>query len=91
MKKLLTAIVLTFTLTTAQSATMPNFKNPNAYQQGYKYGYARGEHHAKQEMQERIYKTATVAGVAVIASVIIYQWGKNSNWTVSQNGVGYRF
>lgn len=96
MKKLFTIIatITIFTTTNATAMTNPRgqFDTPiKAYDRGYTSGYTKGYSAGERHMKHEIAKAATIAGMAVIASVVIYQWGKNSNWTVSQNGVGYRF
>ena len=88
MKKLISALAISTIVSTAQA--LPNMRpiahNP-ASNTSYNLGYNNGKSHA----YERSARTAVIVGVAVIAGVIIYQLGKDSNWGVNQNGVTYKF
>lgn len=92
MKKLLTAIVLITTITSAHAlptvipaghAVPPS----SAYQAGYNSGYDNG----KQDAYHNVAKTVFITAVVVVAGTIIYQLGKESRWTANESGVVYRF
>lgn len=87
MKKLITAIALATTIGTANAAPIP----ANNYHNAYHYGYHTGHRNGKNDAYDNVAKAAVIVGTVVIASVIIYELGRNSRWTTNQNGVGYRF
>ena len=89
MKKLVSVLALTTTISTANAMpTLPNMGTPRPqYNNGYNVGY----HNGKRDAYTNVARTAVIVGVAVIAGVIIYQLGKDSNWGVNQNGVTYKF
>lgn len=89
MKKLITALVLSTTISSAHALNVGNYvgvPRPQ-YEHSYNAGYRAGKSHA----YNNVARTVVVAGVAIIAGVAIYQLGKESRWGVNQNGVVYRF
>ena len=88
MKKLLTAIVIATSCTNANavSAIKNMIKNPQHYNE-YQVGYRDG----KRSAYNHTAKTMFFIGTAVVASIIIYQLGKQSCWGVNENGITYRF
>ena len=85
MKKIL--IVLTFLMcgVSANAATL--IRPVPTYSQGYHTGY----HQGKQDAYSNIGRTAFIVGAVVIASVMIYELGRESRWTANEKGVVYRF
>lgn len=88
MKKIITAISLIAMANVAEARAIPSLINQN---NKFEYAYNRGYRAGKQHVYNQIGKDLVYVGTAVIAGIIIYQLGKNSNWTVSERGVGYRF
>lgn len=92
MKKLLTATILATTMTSAYAlpTVIPSgyvIPQTSQYQAGYNSGYHKG----KSDAYNKIGKTVFFVGLATIAGVFIYELGKESCWTVNENGVVYRF
>lgn len=89
MKKLITALVLSTTISSAYALNVGNYVGMprTPYQTGYDAGYSAGKNHA----YNNVAKTLFFTGFTVIAGVIIYQLGKESRWGVNQNGVTYKF
>lgn len=89
MKKLITALVLSTTISSANAMNVGNYVGMprTPYQNGYEAGYSAGKSHAYNKAAKAIFFT----GFTVIAGVIIYQLGKESSWTTNENGVVYRF
>lgn len=85
MKKLLTAIALSTCFSTANATGMPIYQHmPNPTPQSE---YNRG----KTAAYNNVARTVVIAGVAIIAGVVIYHLGKESRWTTNENGIAYRF
>ena len=85
MKKLLTAIALSTCFATANATGMPihqHYPNPMP-QSEYEHG--------KRDAYNNVARTVVIAGVAIIAGVVIYHLGKESRWTTNENGIAYRF
>ena len=87
MKKLLIAIIMATTMGQAQALSIGNYVGSATPYSAYDAGYRAGKSHAYNHAA----KTAFFVGFSVIASVLIYQLGKESCWGVSQNGVTYKF
>lgn len=88
MKKLLTAAVLATTIGTAQAVPAMTRPYPHpTYNNGYHVGY----NHGKNDAYANVARTAVIVGAVVIATVVIYQLGKESRWTTNEKGVVYRF
>lgn len=85
MKKILIALVLVFGGMSADAATI--VRPAPTYSQGYNVGY----HHGKTDAYNNVARTAAIVGVVVIASVVIYELGRESRWTTNDKGVVYRF
>lgn len=85
MKKILIALVLVFGCMSADAATI--VRPAPTYSQGYNVGY----HHGKQDAYDNIGRTVAIVGAVVIASVVIYELGRESRWTTNDKGVVYRF
>ena len=87
MKKLLITLA---TLTTLNAnATIPtNIQPPHIpVQQTYNNGY----HQGKRDAYGNVARTVFVVGAVVIVSAVIFELGKESNWTTNENGVVYKF
>ena len=89
MKKLITALVLSTTISSAYALNVGNYVGVprTPYQTGYDAGYSAGKNHA----YNNVAKTLFFTGFTVIAGVIIYQLGKESRWTTNESGIVYRF
>lgn len=85
MKKILIALALVFGGMSADAATI--IRPVSTYSQGYHTGY----HQGKQDAYNNVARTATIVGFVVIASVMIYELGRESRWTTNDKGVVYRF
>lgn len=85
MKKILIALTLVFGGMSADAATI--VRPGPTYSQGYNVGY----HHGKTDAYNNVARTAAIVGVVVIASVVIYELGRESRWTANEKGVVYRF
>lgn len=85
MKKILIAIGLLSCVATADAATI--VRPGPTYSQGYNVGY----HHGKTDAYNNVARTAAIVGVVVIASVVIYELGRESRWTTNDKGIVYRF
>lgn len=85
MKKILIALALVFGCMSADAATI--VRPTPTYSQGYNVGY----HHGKTDAYNNVARTATIVGFVVIASVMIYELGRESRWTTNDKGVVYRF
>lgn len=86
MKKLLTAAMLATSIGAAQATPVMTRPTPT-YNAGYHYGYQRG----KDVAYNNVARTAVIVGAVVIATVVVYQLGKESRWTTNEKGVVYRF
>lgn len=84
MKKILIALALVFCGMSADAATV---RPVPTYSQGYNVGY----HHGKTDAYNNVARTAAIVGVVVIASVVIYELGRESRWATNDKGVVYRF
>lgn len=85
MKKILIALTFLVCGVSANAATI--IRPVPTYSQGYHIGY----HQGKQDAYNNIERTVAIVGVVVIASVVIYELGRESRWTTNENGVVYRF
>lgn len=85
MKKILIALAFLMCGVSANAATI--IRPVPTYSQGYAAGYS----HGKDDAYANVARTATIVGFVVIASVVIYELGRESRWTVNENGVVYRF
>lgn len=85
MKKILIALALVFGGMSADAATI--VRPGPTYSQGYNVGY----HHGKTDAYNNVARTAAIVGVVVVASVVIYELGRESRWTANEKGVVYRF
>ena len=89
MKKLVSVLALTTTISTANA--MPTLSYMGTPRPHYNHGYNVGYNNGKHDAYNNVARTAVIVGFAVIAGVIIYKLGQNSRWTTNQNGVVYRF
>ena len=97
MKKTITACILGLTVITNAHAELSVGKSihatsvyridQNSYRAGYNNGYSHGKSHA----YNNVVKTVFIAGTVLIVGTMIYQLGKDSRWTTTENGVTYRF
>ena len=89
MKKLVSVLALTTTISTANAMpTLPYMGTPRPqYNNGYNVGY----HNGKSDAYNNVARAVVFTGVAIIAGVAIYQLGKESRWTTNERGVVYRF
>lgn len=85
MKKILIALTFLMCGVSADAATI--IRPVPTYSQGYNVGY----HHGKTDAYNNIGRTVAIVGAVVIASVVIYELGRESRWTANENGVVYRF
>ena len=87
MKKLLIALTVAMSVGAASAVPAMNASrtNYNPYQHHHTY------EDGKRTAYNNVARTAVIVGAAVIATVIIYQLGRESRWTATRNGVGYRF
>lgn len=89
MKKLFVILgLLTCINTTADARTLIH---NNMYHLGYQNGYNSGHHQGKNDAYRNVGKTVFFVGTAIIVGAIIYEFGKESNWTSHDGQVGYRF
>lgn len=89
MKKLVSAVALATTISTANAMSLPNYigvPRPQ-YDHSYNAGYRAGKHDA----YNNVGRTLVITGFVVIAGAMIYHLGKESRWGVNQNGVTYKF
>lgn len=89
MKKIISSLVLATTISTANAMSLPDYVGVPRPQ--YEHSYNAGYRAGKSQAYNNVARTVVVAGVAIIAGVVIYQLGKESRWGVNQNGVTYRF
>lgn len=87
MKKLLIALTVALSVGTASAVPVMNVPRTNYNPYQHHHTYEEG----KRDAYANVARTAVIVGVAVIATVIIYQLGRESRWTTTRNGVGYRF
>lgn len=87
MKKLLIALTVALSVGTASAVPVMNAPrtNYNPYQHHHTYD------DGKRDAYNNVARTAVIVGAAVIATVIIYQLGRESRWTTNERGVAYRF
>jgi hypothetical protein len=85
MKKILIALAFLMCGVSANAATI--IRPVPTYSQGYHIGYNQG----KQDAYNNIGRTVAIVGAVVIASVVIYELGRESRWTANEKGVVYRF
>lgn len=85
MKKILIALALVFGCISADAATI--VRPVSTYSQGYATGYS----HGKDDAYANVGRTVVIVGAVVIASVMIYELGRESRWTANEKGVVYRF
>ncbi len=88
MKVLITFIsLLCFCADSHALASITNVVN-HRNQSSYDIGYNAGKNHA----YNNVMKTVTIVWIATVAGVIIYHAGKESRWTMTDEGnIGYRF
>ncbi len=84
MKKLLIATTLALSIGAANAVPIITHSNDHST---YHQGYTDGKKHA----YNNVGRAVVITGMVVIAGVIIYQLGRESRWTATRNGVGYRF
>lgn len=87
MKKLLTAIIIATSCANANAVSSIRNNTTRVYNNGYQIGYHAGKQHA----YNKVARTVTIVGVAVVAGVFIYQLGKESRWGANENGITYKF
>lgn len=95
MKKLLLAIALATSTTSANALGISNYigrpQHTSQYSVGYHHGKSVGYHQGKSDAYNNVARTLVIGGMVVIAGVIIYKLGQDSRWTANENGVVYRF
>lgn len=96
MKK--TLIALTVALSTSTAQALPPISEyvvangqKSEYWQGYNTGYQHGKNDGKHKAYTNIGKAVVIIGAVAIVGTAIYHIGKNSRWTTTENGIGYRF
>lgn len=88
MKKLVSALALATTISTANAMPALNLNAGNpTYNSAYQVGYHQGKH----EAYNNVARAVVFTGFVVIAGTMIYHLGKESRWGVNQNGVTYKF
>ena len=94
MRKLLFATIvglITATASAAPNIPVAGHTNTSQYYRGYQNGYHTGYDNGKQDERAKIGKALVITGAVVIVGTIIYQLGKESRWTATENGITYRF
>ncbi len=88
MKKILVFVFMLMSCANAQAlSSIRNIPMHNHYS-SYDSGYRAGKNHA----YNNVARTVAIVGIATVAAVIIYQAGKDSRWTMTDEGnIGYRF
>lgn len=61
------------------------------YYKGYNNGYKSGYRKAKADVREKIVKATMVVVATALIGSAVYQLGRNSRWTATENGLTYRF
>lgn len=89
-KKLISAIAIATTLATPAMA-VDRYGRPTQAQINYDMGYRIGYNNGKSDSYDNIGKTIMIAGIVVVAGIIIYELGKESRFGVSENGLTYKF
>lgn len=87
MRKIFIALLLGVLATNANAKN--SYKTPcqKSYSAGYTVGYDRGKTHA----YNKVGKATVILGTAVLVSLVVYQLGKESRWTATDNGLTYKF
>jgi hypothetical protein len=85
MKKILIALAFLMCVVSANATTI--IRPVSTYSQGYAAGYS----HGKDDAYANVGRTVVIVGAVVIASVMIYELGRESRWTANEKGVVYRF
>jgi len=90
MKKLLMAIILgfAFNITNAQATDCPDYISELQVVHLHGNDPVHPNHHSS---HNNIVPIAIFAGLAIVAGIIVYEASDESNWTASENGIGYRF
>ena len=83
MKKVILALVLS--IITVSAHALPPI--PQNYYNAYQSGYDKG----KSDAYHNVGRTLVITGIVVIAGVMIYELGRESRWTATENGITYRF
>lgn len=93
MKKLLFASIIGLTTATASAvSSIPVVQtHTSQYYRGYQNGYHIGYDNGKQDARDKIGKALVITGAVIIVGTVIYQLGKDSRWTATENGITYRF
>lgn len=89
MKKTITALTIALSISTAQARTIT--PQQNNYSSGYSTGYSVGYNNGKNDAYNNTARAVVIIGAVAIATVAVYHLGKNSRWTASENGIGYKF
>lgn len=91
MKKIISAVALATSISTANA--MPTVNQLNPVRPHYNYNYSVGYNHGKHTAYQNFATTLFVVGAIAIAGVVIYHLGEEngSRWGVSENGLTYKF
>lgn len=107
MKKILTIAGIIMTISNAHAVgmnTTPTYLIPltqeekiyikghsTGYSRGFKNGYNSGYRKARTDARKKIAKTTGVVVATAVIGTLIYQLGRESRWTATENGLTYRF
>lgn len=91
MKKIISAVALATSISTANA--MATVNQPNPIHPHYNHNYSVGYNHGKHTAYQNVATTLFVVGAIAIAGVVIYHLGEDngSRWGVSENGLTYKF
>lgn len=89
MKKLISAVALAATISTANAMPAIHTNNPGPLP--HNAGYDTGYRHGKDDAYNHVARTLFVAGAIVIAGTLIYHFSQDSNWTANEKGIVYKF